>query len=125
MTGPDVPGDRAAPAGTRSPGRDGGDRMVPRYTVEQVREIPVREEVEIFSHAMEYKLRANDHKGGWENQSTPRLFELLKGEVKELEQALEGGNLLEVMLEAADVANYAMMIAWNAMKGKMLWRQKP
>jgi len=44
---------------------------------------------------------------------------LLIGEVDELREAIQGGNFIEIMLEAADVANYAMMIAWNSMKGKL------
>lgn len=36
---------------------------------------------------------------------------LLIGEVGELEEAVAGGNLIEILTEAADVANMAMIIA--------------
>ena len=80
---------------------------------------PIRHEVEVMAHAMEHKLRENDHKGGWELVSIDELFDLLIGEVDELREAIRCGNFIDIMLEAADVANYAMMIAWNSMKGKL------
>lgn len=76
-----------------------------------------RKEVEIFTLCMEEKLRRNDHKGGWEDCAMSDLFERLKAEVKELEEAINGESDVNVMFEAADVANFAMMIAWNAMRG--------
>jgi NTP pyrophosphatase (non-canonical NTP hydrolase) len=79
----------------------------------------MRKEVETFAHAMEYKLGLNDHKGGWEDMSNDDLFAKLRGEVDELQQAIEEGNYINILLEAADVANYALMIAWNAMKGAL------
>ena len=39
---------------------------------------------------------------------------VLKGEVKELEDAIAAGDPVEIALEAADIANYAMMMADNA-----------
>lgn len=65
---------------------------------------------------MEHKLKLNDHKGGWENKSKERLFALLRQEVDELEAALKDEPDLSIMFEAADVANFAMMIAWNSMR---------
>ena len=50
---------------------------------------PVRREVELMAHAMEHKLRENDHKGGWELRSNDQLFELLLGEVDELREAIK------------------------------------
>lgn len=75
---------------------------------------PFREEVRKFAHAMEYKLAKNDHKGGWENVSIEELLTLLEKEVKELKQAIIDGNDVDIQLEAADVANFAMMAAHNA-----------
>jgi hypothetical protein len=82
-----------------------------------------RSKVDSFADAMEERLRANDHKGGWDN-CTPRwLLQCLRSEVEELHEALElpcprcgnktRGNhaAREVMREAADIANFAMMIA--------------
>lgn len=75
---------------------------------------PFREEVRKFAHAMEYKLAANDHKGGWEESPIPKILSRLRMEVEELAQAIEDGNDIDIILEAADVANYAMMAAHNA-----------
>lgn len=81
-----------------------------------------RKEVEIFSLCMEEKLRRNDHKGGWENCTNEDLFERLRDEVTELESALANEPDVNIMYEAADIANFAMMIAWNAMRGQ---KQEP
>ncbi len=77
-------------------------------------------EMKIFTDAMIHKLRLNQKKGGWENKSLPELFDKLRGEITELEEAIGGGNYIEILLEAADVANYAMMIAWNVTRGAIL-----
>lgn len=75
-------------------------------------------EVSIFAEAMVYKLRRNAHKGRrWEGLSNDELFDLLGREVEELKGAIKEGNRIEIILEAADVANFALMLAWNAMKG--------
>ncbi len=76
----------------------------------------MRRELEIFSGIMELKLGLNDHKGGWENVGLEDLMEKLKGEVNELADAMEREPDMNILFEAADVANYAMMIAWNVMK---------
>lgn len=76
-----------------------------------------RHELKVFASAMEHKLTLNDHKGGWEERSFPYLFARLRDEVNELEQALNEGDWMAILFEAADVANYAMMIAWNALRG--------
>ena len=69
-------------------------------------------EVVAFADAMEAQLRANDHKPGWKNDWSKDLLKRLREETDELEKTLEEpdytGNILK---EAADVANFAMMIA--------------
>lgn len=80
----------------------------------------MRPELQTFAQYMEHKLKLNDHKGGWENTSQERLFALLKKEVEELEKALQEEPNLNIMFEAADVANFAMMIAWNAMRESLI-----
>lgn len=65
-------------------------------------------EVKAFAVAMEAKLRANDHKGGWKQSPVTYLFSRLEEEVAELKKAVVNGGTLG---EAADVANFAMMIA--------------
>lgn len=71
---------------------------------------------------MKYKLRLNNHKGHWKDQHVVALFKKLEHEVAELEDALQdldvdrlnGKDLLAVVHECADVANFALMIADNA-----------
>ncbi len=75
----------------------------------------VRKEIMAFAEAMEYKLRENDHKGGWEESSMIDLKSNLKDEMLELFDALDNGTYYDVLFEAADVGNFAMMIAWNVL----------
>jgi hypothetical protein len=63
---------------------------------------------------MEMQLRANDHKGGWENMSAVALIGRARQELSELyEETLthECGTGAHVLEEAADVANFCMMVA--------------
>lgn len=76
----------------------------------------IRKQVRLFSDAMEHKLRLKDYKGGWHDMSLGQLFQLLKGEIEELEEAVTEGNTFDIMAEAADVGNYAMMIMDNAIR---------
>ncbi len=71
-----------------------------------------REEVKMFANAMERQLQYNDHKEHWSNFPQEYLFQRLLEEVSELYEAMNEGLDGEDMLdEAADVANFAMMIA--------------
>jgi len=61
---------------------------------------------------MENRLRANDHKGGWQECHPGDLAQRLDEEAEELAGAIvEGALLTDILEEAADVANFAMMIA--------------
>ena len=68
---------------------------------------------------MEFVLRKNDWKGGWENDHEAALFNSLKKEVMELEDAIFQVNTSGpqskkyglVIKEAVDTANFALMIA--------------
>lgn len=73
----------------------------------------VRREVREFARAMEAKLVANDHKGGWRGDSAPDLHKRLVEESAELKEALHDLKTSKqtILHEAADVANFAMMIA--------------
>lgn len=73
-----------------------------------------------FALEMEKKLRKHDDKDEWEGLYEEMLLGWLKNETKELAKALEkyylkdtGATKRRVIKEAADVANYAMMIADN------------
>lgn len=85
--------------------------------------LELRPEVAEFAQAMERKLRANDHRPGWGNDHPQALLARMKDEAGELEGAayrcwvsgLRGAEVedlaQEVLYEAADVANFAMMVA--------------
>ncbi len=77
-------------------------------------QLSARPAVLAFGMAMEAKLRVNDHKGHWANsdgQDFDWFMQKLKGEIEELEEALISGNEMDVLEEAADIGNFAMMIA--------------
>lgn len=72
----------------------------------------LRPEVAAFALAMEDKLRQNDHKGGWDDCSKQYLAMRLTQEREELRSAIARGDPPEdIMKEAADIANFAMMVA--------------
>lgn len=90
--------------------------------------IDVRREVAAFALLMEAKLRENDHKGGWKDEDTTYLSRRCGNELEELRKAVSalndaymrgprplGPRLGELKTaihrEAADVANFAMMLA--------------
>lgn len=62
-----------------------------------------------FTVAMAERLEANEHKGSWYACSPQWLLNRLRQETAELERALSNGG--DVIHEAADVANFAMMLA--------------
>ena len=80
--------------------------------------LKLRPEVQWFAEQMEIQLRANDHKGGWQTTDQLDLLHRIRQEATELKQALLpevfGETGKDVISEAADVANFAMMIADNA-----------
>lgn len=75
----------------------------------------LRPTVRRFAEVMEQKLRDNHHKGGWDDCRPLDLLKRLFEEADELEGAIrdhgEEWNGHVVAREAADVANFAMMIA--------------
>lgn len=79
----------------------------------------MRREVTVFAELMEAKLRENDHKGGWQQDPVTALMARLKEETDELRAVLSrrAGSATprsyaaEVGREAADIANFAMMVA--------------
>lgn len=77
-------------------------------------EIEYERKVEKFSGAMFSKLLANRHKGDWSRCDFGYLLDRLRGESLELERSIGNKTPEEILSEAADVANFAMMIADNA-----------
>ncbi len=77
----------------------------------------VRPEVAWFAEQMEKQLRSHDAKKGergWQRLADGYLDNELAGEVAEFRAAIRLGDAGEIIHEAADVANLAMMIADNA-----------
>lgn len=86
----------------------------------------IRPQLAQFAAAMEATLKLNDHKGGWEKEDINWLLERLFDEYEELETAASGNHrtftkaeAALIVKEATDVANFAMMIADNAVKKAM------
>lgn len=73
-------------------------------------------DLKVFIDAMRYKLDKNSHKGKWEGLDLKKALELLRLEVTELEEAIAKGNEIEIVLEAADVANFALITSSIAIK---------
>ena len=87
--------------------------------IERLREgLNGREPLRWFAEQMEQTLKANDHKGGWEDIDSYDLWRRAEEELGELFHALFVGdhepNADKIIREATDVANFAMMIADNA-----------
>lgn len=78
----------------------------------------VKPDLQRFFDAMVYKLRRNAHKGNWEDLTLTRAFDLLNGEVLELADAVHEGSSAEIVFEAADVANFALMAANIALRAQ-------
>ena len=87
----------------------------------------LRPEVAAFAQLMEQKLRENDGKGGWRRCTTAYLSRRAGNELKELRALLRkvqartnavAGDSVAIGREAADVANFCMMIAdvWGGLE---------
>lgn len=71
----------------------------------------MRPEVKNFAALMEAKLKKNDWKGGWKNESVAHMINRLNEEVAELNDvAFKTSNGQDIIYECIDVANFAMMI---------------
>ena len=75
--------------------------------------VGLRPEVLAFARLMEVKLRQNDHRPGWKNESLEWLFGRLMDETEELRTSILRDSMRPITPEAVDVANFAMMIADN------------
>jgi hypothetical protein len=88
--------------------------VVPCSEEARVGRFKVRKSVDRFAQQMEKNLRGNDHKGGWEGCTAYHFFEGLCDEAEELRSELNVVGAFDperVIEEAADIANFAMMIA--------------
>ena len=66
--------------------------------------------IRLMAQHMRRKMLANMHKGGWRDESVECLLARLREEVDELETVIRDGGF-GIYGEAADVANFAMMVA--------------
>lgn len=76
--------------------------------------VVLRPEVRKFAERMEENLRRYDQSRGptgWHGESVDWLANRILEEHEELRAAIESGNLYAVCSEAADVGNFAMMVA--------------
>lgn len=64
-----------------------------------------------FAKVMEQKLACNEHKESWENLPVLWFLDRIEEELRELREALFHETPNHVSLEAADVANFLMMLA--------------
>ncbi|MGH7774657.1 MAG: hypothetical protein ACREQA_20730 [Candidatus Binatia bacterium] len=71
----------------------------------------IRPQVQWFARCMETELQDNDWKGGWNKCSVWELYQRLLEEAGELAGVLSGAREGNAISEAADIANFAMMIA--------------
>lgn len=71
----------------------------------------IRDELKWFAEKMETELRANDHKGGWRDCWLEDLLVRIPEEYSELLEAVRSGSIETIVSEAADVANFALMVA--------------
>lgn len=69
-----------------------------------------------LADAQRYKLRINAHKGDLGSVPIARLLQLLRKEVGELQEAIERGSEIEIILEASDVCNFALGCAISAIR---------
>jgi hypothetical protein len=84
----------------------------------EVAAIGVVPDIQRFVDAMIYKIRRNCHKGHWNSLTLEQATEDLRGEVAEFEGALKSGSTMEILMEAADVANEAMIAANIALEAR-------
>lgn len=66
------------------------------------------EYLRMMAEAQRYKLRVNAHKGFLGDVPANVLLAKLKEEIIELEDAAKRGSKIEMILEAADIANFAL-----------------
>ena len=69
-----------------------------------------------FFDAMMYKLRKNVHKKGFDQADITYCMTRLQEEMVELAKAIKEGNSMEIVLEGADVANFALITAIAAIE---------
>lgn len=90
--------------------------------VEQLKKIAesypeLRAETKWFVGEMEKQLKANEHKGGWQDCDSSFLLEELDKNRIKLFWMTKSDTKADICRRAANIANFAMMIADNARRG--------
>lgn len=85
-----------------------------------VNNMGLRPSVLEFAQKMERKLRLHDDRGGWAGCNVMWLEKRMEEELSELESAMLAGSPDDIDDEAADVANFLMMISENMRKEWMI-----
>jgi NTP pyrophosphatase (non-canonical NTP hydrolase) len=88
------------------------------YVPPELNAIGAGPDLQRFFDAMIYKLRRNAHKGKWESVPIDAAFAALEGESDELRNAVVQGSTSEILMEAADVANQALIVASIALEAR-------
>lgn len=75
----------------------------------------IRNEVISFAELMELKLSMHDEKRGdeWKKEPIEFFMARIEEEYAELLEAVISGNMKNIQYEAADVANFLMMLSWK------------
>lgn len=74
----------------------------------------LRREIVEFADIMEYKMSVHDDRGVlWKRSDAAYFLKRMKDDVKELEEKMKAGKVLDIQYECADVANFAMMLSWK------------
>lgn len=95
-----------------------GGVVISIYVPPELVKIGVAPDLQRFFDAMVYKLRRNAHKGRWGNVGLDRAFAGLESESAELRDAIANGSTTEILMEAADTANQALICANIALESK-------
>lgn len=74
-------------------------------------ELELQEALHWFAGQMAAKLEINSHKRGWNGLSERWILNRIRQELGELQRAVAAESGENIIREAADVANFCMMIA--------------
>ncbi len=73
----------------------------------------MRPEVKRFAELMEAKLKENDFKGGWQNDTSGELYSKLARQFEKIGICTSTSNVKIVREICVNIANYAMMMTDN------------
>lgn len=68
---------------------------------------------QILNDMASVKMAMNSHKGNIEDVNPSAIMDLLREEIEELQVAVESGDLMAVLQEAADTQNFVIALAYQ------------